>query len=78
MGNENVERLTIAIDAKEFAYQGPRFEWLGPNSGESFKKNKLIPFLNNLDDGEQGVIDFTGTMIYSPSFLEESFGGAVR
>lgn len=61
-----------------FTYQGPRFISLGPNSGEFFKQDFLIPYLNRLDKDDCGVIDFEGTRVYSPSFLEESFGGAVR
>jgi hypothetical protein len=37
-----------------------------------------LPWLDSLADGEKGIIDFAGTAVYSPSFLEESFGGSVR
>lgn len=78
MKEEKIRKLSIAENAKDFIYQGPRFKCLGPNSGESFRETILIPFLNSLNDAEEAVIDFTGTKIFSPSFLEESFGGAIR
>lgn len=78
MKEEKIRKLNIAEDAKDFIYQGPRFKCLGPNSGESFRDTILIPFLNSLNDSEEAVIDFAGTKIFSPSFLEESFCGAIR
>ena len=75
---ERICKLTIATDAKDFIYQGPRFERLGPNSGEIFREKILIPFLNSIRNDQSAIIDFEGTRIYSPSFLEEGFGGAVR
>jgi len=34
-------------------------------------------WLDGVGDKEEAVIDFSGTIVYSPSFLEESFGGAI-
>ena len=78
MAEKEIKRLTIAINASDYIYQGPRFVRLGPNSGELFRNEILIPFLERINDGEGAIIDFDGTRIYSPSFLEESFGGAIR
>ena len=68
----------IADKASRFFWQGPRYRKLGPNSGEEFRVVFLIPFLESLGPEEAGIIDFSGTEAFSPSFLEEAFGGAVR
>jgi len=62
-----------------YEYQGPRFIKLGPFSGELFRDSFLLPWLEKYGDKENTLeIDFTGTTVYTPSFLEEAFGGAVR
>lgn len=61
----------------KYLYQGPRYRSLGPNSGEQFRDSFLIPWLEGLGN-EKGIIDFEDTGMFSPSFLEEAFGGAVR
>lgn len=76
MKGKNV--LIIKKDAPQFLYQGPRFKRLGLNSGEEFRDVILIPWLQKLDDDASGVVDFDGTLMFSPSFLEETFGGAIR
>jgi hypothetical protein len=70
--------LEVLKCKKGFEYQGPRFRRLGDNSGEEFREDFLIPWLNSLLDNESGIVDFAGTKVYMSSFLEESFGGAVR
>lgn len=70
--------LRIATIADNFLHQGPRYRKLGPNSGEEFRDDFLIPFLESLGPREVGVVDFSGTEAFSPSFLEEAFGGAIR
>jgi hypothetical protein len=61
-----------------YIYEGPRFISLGPYSGEEFRENHLWPWLDLLGEGERTTVDFAGTEMYSPSFLEESFGGVIR
>jgi hypothetical protein len=62
--------------AEEFGkFPGPRYESLGPYSGESFRDSELIPIL---DKGEPVLLDFDGTLGYGSSFLDEAFGGLVR
>ncbi|MCH3916633.1 MAG: STAS-like domain-containing protein [Spirochaetia bacterium] len=73
---ENI--LKISEVAPNYVYQGPRFKDLGPNSGEEFRKNILEPWLKKVKNDEEITIDFGGTKMFSPSFLEEAFGGAVR
>lgn len=70
--------LKIVACKKGFEYQGPRARRLGDNSGEEFRDDYLIPWLKDFSDSDVGVIDFEGTKVYMSSFLEESFGGAIR
>jgi len=70
--------LKICEIDKGYTYEGPRFIRLGPYSGEEFRIKYLWPWLDTLKEGEVSTFDFTGTEMYSPSFLEESFGGAIR
>lgn len=64
------------IFVKEFSkFPGPRFVRLGPNSGEKFRDEVLIPAIQ--ESGEISV-NLDGTFGYGSSFLEESFGGLVR
>jgi hypothetical protein len=70
--------LIVCEKSEGYKYQGPRYKRLGPNSGEEFRDKYLIPWLDTLAESEEAVIDFTGTVVYMPSFLEESFGGAIR
>ncbi|MPM43296.1 hypothetical protein SDC9_89969 [bioreactor metagenome] len=57
---------------------GPRFISIGPNSGEEFRTKYLIPWFEQLEGTGTGIIDFSGITVYSPSFLEEGFAGAIR
>ncbi|MDR1200694.1 MAG: STAS-like domain-containing protein [Tannerellaceae bacterium] len=70
--------LKICERSEGYKYEGPRYRDLGPFSGQEFREEHLLPWLNSLTDKEKGIIDFEGTAVYSPSFLEESFGGAIR
>lgn len=66
---------TISI-AKDFSvYPGGRTPEDGPNSGQEFRDNLLIPALLS---GQKTSIDFDGVRGYGSSFLEESFGGLIR
>ena len=80
MNEENtMATLNILKDCGDsYKYQGPRFIVLGSNSGEDFRDNYLIPWLNSNQKDKELIIDFEGTIVYTPSFLEESFGGAIR
>lgn len=75
--NEKSKIMLIKEIASKYLYQGPRYIGLGPNSGEQFRENILLPWLDDLGDAK-GIIDFEDTRMFSPSFLEEAFGGAVR
>lgn len=67
------------LDCKpDFKFQGPRFRKFGESSGEEFRDDFLIPWLDTVTKDDIGIVDFSGTKVYMSSFLEESFGGAVR
>ena len=62
--------------AKDFS-RAPagRFVSDGPNSGERFRDEFLMPALQH---GQQVVLELDGTRGYGSSFLEEAFGGLAR
>lgn len=47
----------------------------GDNNGQRFREEFIIP---NLNDEQVLVIDLTGTLGATSSFIEESFGGLIR
>lgn len=66
----------IKVNISEFSkFPGPRFIKLGPNSGELFRNEVLIPALSKDSEVE---VNLDGVFGYGSSFLEESFGGLVR
>jgi len=75
-GSDNT--LRICEISPKYQFQGPRYKELGDASGEEFRDEFLLPWLNSLIGNDPAIIDFAGTRVFSPSFLEESFGGAVR
>ena len=66
-------QIDISNDFSKFP--GPRYETLGPNSGQLFRESKLLPALIK---HEKVTVNLDGTKGYGSSFLEESFGGLVR
>ncbi len=65
----------------EYKFQGPRFRSFGDGSGEEFRESVLIPELDKMRAHKvkyRLVVDFSGTEIFTPSFMHEAFGGAVR
>ena len=75
-GSENT--LRICEISPKYQFQGPRYRDLGDASGQEFREDCLIPWLDSFNGNVPAVIDFKGTRVFSPSFLEEGFGGAVR
>ena len=74
-----MSKILKVLDCKEdYAYEGPRYIRLGPESGEEFRDNFFIPWLNKNANEKDLYVDFEGTIVYTPSFLEETFGGAIR
>lgn len=70
--------LKVLACKEDYKYQGPRFIRLGPDSGEEFRDNHLLKWLDDNKNDDDLHVDFDGTIVYTPSFLEESFGGAIR
>lgn len=66
------------IFVKDFSeFPGPRSPSIGPNSGEEFREEILIPAIKQ--NGVQELsVNLDGTYGYGSSFLEEAFGGLVR
>lgn len=55
---------------------GPRYIEQGEYSGEQFRKEWLVPKMEEaLRKKEKILIDLDGTFGYPTSFLEEAFGG---
>lgn len=67
---------TVINIARDFS-RAPagRFISDGPNSGERFREQFLVPALSG---GTAVVLEMDGTRGYGSSFLEEAFGGLVR
>lgn len=66
-------RIEVAREFSELPFG--RYPRHGPNNGERFREDFLVPGLRNFDEV---VVNLTGTRGLAPSFLEESFGGLVR
>lgn len=65
------------IFVREFSeFPGPRYESLGPHSGEIFRKTVLLPAIED-SQGEVSVV-LDGVFGYGSSFLDEAFGGMIR
>lgn len=57
-------------------FPGPRYESLGPNSGEKFRKTVLLEEIKIHQGNISVVLD--GAFGYGSSFLDEAFGGLIR
>ncbi|PMC56440.1 DUF4325 domain-containing protein [Haemophilus parainfluenzae] len=64
------------IYVKDFSqYPGPRYIKDGKASGEEFRDTILIPAIRK---DPSLILNLDGTEGYGSSFLEETFGGAIR
>lgn len=64
------------VKVRDFSeFPGPRYISLGPDSGEKFREEVLIPSIKEYGDV---TVDLDGTFGYGSSFLEEAFGGLAR
>jgi hypothetical protein len=70
--------LNVVGCRRGFEFQGPRYRYLGDNSGEEFMEEFLLPWIGSIPDGAKAIVDFSGTKGFMSSFLDEAFGGAVR
>ena len=70
-------KIKIAVDFS--INTGGRYIKDGDFSGELFRDELLIPkLMEAIGKKEKLIIDFDGGYGYSPSFVEESFGGLIR
>ena len=70
---------TIKIATDFSRYPGGRFRDDGPNSGQEFREDFLVPALADaVSTNGQVVVTLDGAAAYASSFLEEAFGGLVR
>ena len=69
--------MTTELDvARDFsAYPFGRYPEHGPDNGQRFRDEQLIPALRA---GGRVIVDLTGARGLAPSFLEEAFGGLIR
>lgn len=67
-------KISIAGDFSEFP--AGRVPDDGPNSGERFREELLVPLLNN--SREEIEINLDDTLGYGSSFLDEAFAGLLR
>lgn len=67
---------TVINIARDFS-RAPAGRYIsdGPNSGERFRTEYLVPALGKTD---AITIELDGARAYGSSFLEEAFGGLVR
>ncbi len=68
-----MKTINIANDYTKFP--AGRYVEDGPFSGERFRKEILLPAL---EEGEKVIVELDGAMGYGSSFLDEAFGGLVR
>ncbi len=72
-------KKTLSIAKKFSTEPGLRLRSESNYSGEEFLQDYFIPWLKeNKDSNSPLEIDLNGAIGYGPSFLEETFGGAVR
>ncbi|MBL7997638.1 MAG: STAS-like domain-containing protein [Candidatus Kapabacteria bacterium] len=72
----------ILLKVSDFSKSpGPRYKYLGPNSGEEYRDSVLLPAFNSARESKTKLIvnlDLSGDDGYGSSFLDESFGELVR
>lgn len=65
----------ISISEEFSRYPAGRYRTDGPNSGERFRDDYLIPALKK---NQEVTVDLDNVMGFGSSFLEEAFGGLIR
>ena len=72
----NSGRTTKIVIAETFSpYPAGRFPDDGQFNGTTFRRDQLVPALNDFDRVE---VVFDGVAGFGSSFLEEAFGGLIR
>ena len=73
--------MTINIAERFSRHPAGRVALDGPDNGERFREEILVPALNEaLGSGHGGrvIVDIDGCRSFGSSFLEEAFGGLAR
>jgi hypothetical protein len=73
--SKNMQTQMISIRNNFSENPSGRYVTDGPNSGERFRDEWLLPALRN---GVVVTVNLDGALGYGSSFLEEAFGGLVR
>ncbi len=68
-------KLRVAEFSK---FPGGRFKKYGPHSGEEFRRERLMPAINGLKEGEKLVVDLSDVYSFAPPFLDEAFCELIR
>lgn len=66
--------VNFSIAQKFSRYPGPRYQWQGPHSGETFR-GQLVRLLRSHSGRIRILLD--GTTGIGSSFLDEAFGGLI-
>ena len=70
-------KLEIIKEFSEYKYPGPRYRALGGQSGEQFREECFIPWLEKHID-EDIILDINGFVAYPPSFFSEFILGTAK
>lgn len=73
--------MTIDIAERFSRHPAGRVASDGPDNGERFRNEILVPALNEameLDEDVRVIVDIDGCRSFGSSFLEEAFGGLAR
>ncbi|MCA8834648.1 MAG: STAS-like domain-containing protein [Proteobacteria bacterium] len=68
-------KLRVAEFSK---FPGGRLKKYGPHSGEEFRRERLMPAINGLKEGEKLVVDLSDVYSFTPAFLDEAFCELIR
>ncbi|BEC04452.1 STAS-like domain-containing protein [Escherichia coli] len=68
-----IKKISIINDFNKKPYG--RYPSDGPGNGEKFRKQHLVPALQDFD---KVIVDLTGYNRYGRSFIDEAFGGLIR
>lgn len=74
--SDRVKVFTTGNGLPEFP--GGRFRKEGPNSGEEFRDDHLVPAIKDDQHYDRVQVVFDGVAGFGSSFLDEAFGGLVR
>jgi hypothetical protein len=71
-----MEQKVINVASDFSRYPAGRYLTDGPNNGEKFRKEHLLPALRETQGSV--IVNFEGARGLGSSFLDEAFGGLIR